>query len=460
MNTKALRQKILDLAIHGKLVPQDPNDEPASVLLERIKAEKERLIKEGKIKRSKQSKTACDKQHYPYQLPNGWAWTTLGEIGNWQSGATPSRLNKEYYGGNIPWLKTGDLNDSIITNIPENITQKALYETSVRLNPKGSVLIAMYGATIGKVGILSFPATTNQACCACYEYSINQMYLFYFLLANRDNFIAMGGGGAQPNISKEKIVSTNIPLPPLKEQGLIVSEIERWLSFVDVVEKGKTDLQTTISQAKSKILDLAIRGKLVPQDPNDEPAAELLKRINPKAEITCDNPHYRNLPKGWAICSLEQVANILDNLRKPINSNERNARINNKHESELFPYYGATGQVGFIDDYLIDGSYLLLGEDGAPFLDKNATKAYSIEGKCWVNNHAHILKPLCNFNYLMYYLNQVDYKDYVNGSTRLKLTQSDMRSIKILLPPMAEQERISTKVKELFYLLDNISYFL
>ena len=234
-------------------------------------------------------------------------WTTLGEIGNWQSGATPSRLNKEYYGGNIPWLKTGDLNDSIITNIPEKITQKALDETSVRLNPKGSVLIAMYGATIGKVGILSLPATTNQACCACYEYSINQMYLFYFLLANRDNFIAMGDGGAQPNISKEKIVFTNIPLPPLREQGLIVSEIERWLSFVDVVEKGKSDLKTTISQAKSKILDLAIHGKLVTQDPNDEPASELLKRINPKAEIICDNPHYQNLPKGWTVCSLEKI---------------------------------------------------------------------------------------------------------------------------------------------------------
>lgn len=223
-------------------------------------------------------------------------WTNLGEIGCWQSGATPSRLNKEYYGGNIPWLKTGDLNDSIITNIPESITQKALDETSVRLNPKGSVLIAMYGATIGKVGILTFPATTNQACCACYEYSINQMYLFYFLLANRDNFIAMGGGGAQPNISKEKIVSTNIPLPPLKEQARIVSEIEHWLSFVDVVEKGKSDLQTTISQAKSKILDLAIHGKLVPQDPSDEPAAELLKRINPNVEITCDNPIIRTCP--------------------------------------------------------------------------------------------------------------------------------------------------------------------
>ena len=460
MNTKALRQKILDLAIHGKLVPQDPNDEPASVLLERIKAEKERLIKEGKIKRSKQSKTACDKLHYPFELPDGWCWTTLGEIGMWQSGATPSRLRQDYYGGSIPWLKTGDLNDGIIQSIPENITEKALEETSVKLNPKGSVLMAMYGATIGKVGILSFAATTNQACCACLNYKIEQMYLFYFLLANRENFISMGGGGAQPNISKEKIIQTCIPVPPIDEQKRIINAIDYWISLANSIDNSKENLQVLIKQVKSKILDLAIHGKLVLQDPTDEPAGELLKRLNPKAEITCDNPHYRNLPKGWAICSLEQVANILDNLRKPINSNERNARINNKHESELFPYYGATGQVGFIDDYLIDGSYLLLGEDGAPFLDKNATKAYSIEGKCWVNNHAHILKPLCNFNYLMYYLNQVDYKDYVNGSTRLKLTQSDMRSIKILLPPMAEQERISTKVKELFYLLDNISYFL
>ena len=307
MDTKALRQKILDLAIHGKLVPQDPNDEPASVLLERIRAEKERLIKEGKIKKGKKSAKTSDKPHYPFELPKGWVWTTLGEIGSWQSGATPSRMNKDYYGGNIPWLKTGDLNDGTIIYIPEYITQRALEETSVRLNPKGSVLIAMYGATIGKIGILSFPATTNQACCACYEYSINQMFLFYFLLANRENFIAMGGGGAQPNISKEKIISTNMPLPPLKEQERIVAEIERWLSFVDIVEKEKSDLQSTICLSKSKILDLAIHGKLVPQDPNDEPASELLKRINPKAEIITDNGHYQKLPDGWCLTILGSI---------------------------------------------------------------------------------------------------------------------------------------------------------
>ena len=303
MDTKKLRQKILDLAIHGKLVPQDSSDEPASILLERIRAEKERLIKEGKIKRSrkttKTSDAACDTQEVPFEVPSGWVWTTLGEIGTWESGATPSRQRKEYYGGEIPWLKTGDLNDGKIIEIPEFITQKALEETSVKLIPTGSVLIAMYGATIGKIGILTFPATTNQACCACVDYKIEQMYLFYFLLASKAMFVAMGGGGAQPNISKEKIVSTSIPLPPLAEQQRIVEEVERWFKLIDIIEQGKADLQSTIKQAKNKILDLAIHGKLVPQDPNDEPASELLKRINPKAEITCDNGHYKQLPYNW-----------------------------------------------------------------------------------------------------------------------------------------------------------------
>ena len=312
MDTKKLRQKILDLAIHGKLVPQDPNDEPASVLLERIKAEKERLIKEGKIKRSKKpAKTSSDTPHYqqdvPFEVPDNWVWTTLGNIGVWQAGGTPSRANKSYYGGNIPWLKTGDLNDGLITNIPERITEEAVANSSAKINPAGSVLIAMYGATIGKLGILTFPATTNQACCACIEYfAITQSYLFYFLLSHRDMFIAKGGGGAQPNISKEIIANTAIPLPPLAEQERIVTEIERWFTLIDQIEQDKSDLQTAIRQTKSKILDLAIHGKLVPQDPNDEPAIELLKRINPNF-TPCDNGHYPQLPDGWCKCRLEDI---------------------------------------------------------------------------------------------------------------------------------------------------------
>ena len=317
MDTKKLRQKILDLAIHGKLVPQDPNDEPASVLLERIKAEKERLIKEGKIKRSKKSAKTSDTPHYqqdvPFEVPSNWAWATLGNIGTWQAGGTPSRSNKTYYGGNIPWLKTGDLNDGLITNIPEKITEDAVANSSAKINPTGSVLIAMYGATIGKLGILTFPATTNQACCACIEYfAITQYYLFYFLLSHRDQFIAKGGGGAQPNISKEIIVNTAIPLPPLAEQERIVTEIKRWFALIDQIEQGKSDLQTVIKQAKSRILDLAIHGKLVSQDPNDEPASELLKRINPKAEITCDNGHYQQLPDSWAVVSMQVLCSLAD----------------------------------------------------------------------------------------------------------------------------------------------------
>ena len=310
MDTKKLRQKILDLAIHGKLVPQDPNDEPASVLLERIKAEKEHLVKEGKIKRSKKSAKTSDTPHYenvPFEVPSSWVWTTLSEVGTWQSGGTPSRSNKSYYGGNIPWLKTGDLNDGLISNIPESITEEAVANSSAKINPTGSVLIAMYGATIGKLGILTFPATTNQACCACIEYEVvAQMYLFYFLLSQRTAFIEKGGGGAQPNISKEIIVNTYIPLPPLSEQHRIVAEIKKWFTLIDQIEQGKTDLQTTIKQTKSKILDLAIHGKLAPQDPNDEPAIELLKRINPDF-TPCDNGHYPQLPGGWCYSTIKEV---------------------------------------------------------------------------------------------------------------------------------------------------------
>ena len=218
---KQTKNKILDFAIHGKLVPQDPNDEPAIELLKRINPDF----------------TPCDNGHYtqsPFETPQNWSWTTLGKIGKWQSGSTPNRLNKDYYNGNIPWLKTGDLNDGYITHIPESITEKALNETSVKLNPTGSVLIAMYGATIGKIGILTFPATTNQACCACEVFNgIDKEFLFLFLLSHREEFIKMGGGGAQPNISKEKIINTYIPLPPFAEQKRIVNTVNILFTKLD-----------------------------------------------------------------------------------------------------------------------------------------------------------------------------------------------------------------------------------
>ena len=216
------KQKILELAILGKLVSQDPNDEPALELLKRINP----------------NFSPCDNGHSG-KLPQGWIWTTLGDIGVWQAGGTPSRSNKFYFGGNIPWLKTGDLNDSFIYEISESITEEAVTNSSAKINPTGSILIAMYGATIGKLGILTFPASTNQACCACIEYSaVIQPYLFYFLLSHRPAFIAKGGGGAQPNISKEIIVNTVIPLPPIAEQQRIVAKIEELFSVLDNIQNA------------------------------------------------------------------------------------------------------------------------------------------------------------------------------------------------------------------------------
>jgi len=219
---KQTKSKILDLAIHGKLVLQDPHDEPAIELLKRINPDF----------------TPCDNGHYT-QLPDGWCYSTIKEVFMIKSGGTPSRSNKSYYGGNIPWLKTGDLNDGLITDIPESITEEAVLNSSAKINPTGSVLIAMYGATIGKLGILTFPATTNQACCACIEFNaIAQLYLFYFLLFQRSAFIAKGGGGAQPNISKEIIVNTFIPLPPIKEQQRIVQKIKELFSVLDNIQNS------------------------------------------------------------------------------------------------------------------------------------------------------------------------------------------------------------------------------
>ena len=158
--------------------------------------------------------------------------------------------------------------------------------------------------------------------------------------------------------------------------------------------------------------------------------------------------------KIWEYLPLAEAVEICDSMRKPINNTERQKRISGKYQDQLFPYYGATGKVGFIDDFITDGEFVLLGEDGAPFLDSFAPKAYIITGKTWVNNHAHILKSKLNNKFLCYYLNSFNYKGYVSGTTRLKLTQGEMKKIPIPVPPLPEQERIVAKIEELFSQLD------
>ena len=387
--------------------------------------------------------------HYeqvPFEIPKGWVWTTLGTIGTWQSGGTPSRSNKSYYGGNIPWLKTGDLTDGLITDIPESITEEAVLNSSAKINPTGSVLIAMYGATIGKLGILTFPATTNQACCACIEFNaITQLYLFYFLLSQRNEFIAKGGGGAQPNISKEIIVNAFIPLPPLVEQQRIVIEIEKWFAWIDQIEQGKGDLQTIIKQTKSKILDLAIHGKLVPQDPNDEPAIELLKRIN--SDFTpCDNGHYENLPDSWCVAPMQALCSLNDGEKQ--NSIERInldvKYLRGEHDAKML----TVGK-------FIPANSLLILVDGENSGEVFRTPIEGYQGSTFkqlsinYNMNTEYVLQVINLHRKILRENKV-------GSAIPHLNKKLFKAIEVPIPPYKEQQRIVEAINKASMSLDLI----
>ena len=385
-------------------------------------------------------------ENVPFEVPESWVWTTLGEVGTWQSGGTPSRSNKTYYGGNIPWLKTGDLNDGLISDIPESITEEAVANSSAKINPTGSVLIAMYGATIGKLGILTFPATTNQACCACIEFNaIIQLYLFYFLLSQRNEFIAKGGGGTQPNISKEIIVNTFIPLPPLSEQQRIVMEIEKWFALIDQIEQSKVNLQTIIKQAKSKILDLAIHGKLAPQDPNDEPAIELLKRINPDF-TPCDNGHYTQLPDGWQIASMQTLCNLTDGEKQSgierINLDVNFLRGERKAKTLISGKFVAANSLLILVDGENSGEVFRTPIDG---YQGSTFKQLLINGNM---NEEYVLQVINLYRKIL--------RESKVGSAIPHLNKKLFKAIKVPIPPYKEQQRIIKAITKAFMSLDLI----
>lgn len=307
MSAKNLRDSILQMAVEGKLVEQREEEGTAADLLASIREQRAQLVREKKAKPLKGGESViwrdddghwferrgkggavCIDDEIPFDIPDSWCWARLDDMGDWKAGATPKKDNDEYYrGGEIPWLLTGDLNDGHIAVIPHRITEKALQECSLRLNPAGTLLIAMYGATIGKVGILDFPATTNQACCACilYDYNI-KFWVYYFLLSNKKIFMKLGAGGAQPNISRGKIISCLIPIPPLGEQRRIVAKIEELLplfnEYGEVHERREQlDRELPIKLRKS-ILQAAVEGKLTEQSDDDEPASLLLAGIREK----------------------------------------------------------------------------------------------------------------------------------------------------------------------------------
>ena len=257
-NIKSLRETILQLAVQGKLTAtwreKNSGIESAAVLVEGIVEEKAQLIKEKKIKKEKALPPI--EGDIPSDMPSTWTAIRLGEIGDWGAGSTPLRSNPIYYGGEINWFKSGELNHGIMDyDSVEKITEEALAKTSVRLNKPGDVLIAMYGATIGKTGILAVTGTTNQAVCACTPFScISSKYLHLLLKALKQTFLDQGEGGAQPNISRVKIRTQIIYLPPKEEQQAIVEKVNSLMALCDELEQQVDNSQSQIEQLMQSCL--------------------------------------------------------------------------------------------------------------------------------------------------------------------------------------------------------------
>ena len=393
-------------------------------------------------------------------LPEGWVWCKLEDIASIGTGATPLTKCKEYYlNGNIPWVNSSSTKDSVIETPSNYITSRAIQDTNCVVYPKGTLIVAMYGEgkTRGQVSELRIEAATNQACAAICPFEKEfKNYLKLFFESNYLRLRALAEGGTQPNLNLGKISNYEIPLPPLEEQCRIFTEIKHWISLIDVIENGKWNINETIKQAKSKILNLAIHGKLVPQDPTDEPASELLKRINPKAEITCDNGHYQKLPEGWCECSFDDIFNIT------MGQSPNGCSINHQQGVEFHQ-----GKILFGDKYLKQSDMFtdtptklatpnsLLLCVRAPVGVVNITQREICLGRglCSLKPNAAI-----NLDYAYHALTtyQSDFETKSTGSTFKAISGSIIRNEAFALPPLKEQLRIVAKIEELFAILDTI----
>ncbi len=476
LNTQSLRTKILDLAMRGQLTEQLPTDGTAEDLYLRIQAEKQAMIRTGKIKKEK-SLPPIGEDEIPFEVPKGWKWCRLGEIGSWGAGATPSRMHPEYYKGNIPWLKTGDLNDNYINEVPEYISELALQNTSVRLNPVGSVLIAMYGATIGKLGILNVPMTTNQACCACIPFTgVYNKYLFYYLMKKRIDFIKMGKGGAQPNISKEIITNYPFPLPPLAEQQRIVSRIEAAFAELDVIDKLQAAYNKNREVLRKKLIDAAIHGELTQRLPGDGDAEDLYQKIQAEKQAMIKNGMIKKekplppigedeipfeVPKGWKWCRLGDVCQIYGGKRIPAgrsliteNTGHKYIRISDMKNNSVI----TSGLLYVPEDiYPVISQYIIRSEDiyitVAGTIGRIGKIPKEIDGANLTENADRVVFKHLNQDWLINCLLSSSIQKQIEKLTtsvaQPKLAIKRIIEFVIPLPPLAEQQRIVARLGEL-----------
>ncbi|EPF36493.1 restriction endonuclease subunit S [Treponema denticola] len=515
MNTNALRQKILDLAIHGKLVKQDPADESATILLEKIRAEKEKKIASGELKRGKNDSYIFfgdDNRHYekfadgrikdiedeiPFAVPEGWAWCRLGEVCEFKGGGTPDKLDLSYWGGNLNWASVKDIKGKFLYSTEDKITELGLKNSAANL-AKIDDIILITRILPGKAIITKIETAINQDLkIVLPKIEIEKQFLLYFFKYVENDFVEKSNGTTVKGIKLECLTSTPFPLPPLAEQKRIVTAIEAILAQIDLLEQNKVDLQTAVKQAKSKILDLAIRGKLVPQNPADEPASVMLEKLRAEKEAkiaageikrgkndsyiyknSTDNCYYEKffgkndvcidneipfeLPAKWQWCRLGEVCdygkceNIEVSKLKPDDWILDLEDIE-KDSGKIITFHSFAERRSESTKHIFRKGDLLYSKL-RPYLNKVVIAPK--DGFCT----SEIL-PL-NFNGVLlnefaqrllmsfFFLSTVNMLVY--GVKMPRLGRDDAKKIFIPIPPISEQKRIVTRIEEIFYVLDNI----
>ncbi len=471
MDTNKLRQKILDLAIHGKLVPQDPNDEPASVLLERIKTERV-------------SKNPSDKRHYenitenvPFEIPESWEWLNLKSIGEVVTGSTPSKDHTEYYGGVFPFYKPSDLEQGINTiGASDSLTEDG-YAVSRQIK-KDSILVTCIGATIGKTGLIRLDGSCNQQINAIIPSNIViPKYLYYNCISSyfQNEIKNRASATTLPILNKNKFLEILLPIPPINEQKRIVAKIEQLFNLIDVLESNQNDLESFVKQAKTKILDLAICGKLVSQDPNDEPASELLKRINPNLSESCYNPHYENapfeIPESWLWITVSTVADVARGgsprpIKQYITDSPDGVNWIKIGDAENGGKYIDSTKEKILKEgvrhsrYVKEGDFLLTNSMsyGKPYILR--TNGCIHDGWLVISPHENTFDK----DYLYYLLSSrfayTQFLDKASGAVVSNLNKDKVSESVFPLPPLNEQKRIVAKIEQLFSTLDTITTLL
>ena len=470
MNTKQIRQTILDLAIRGELVHQDPTDEPASVLLERIRAEKEQLIKDKKLKRDKKDNEPIDE--VPFELPEGWEWCRLGEIQQVVTGSTPTKKNDEYYGNDYPFYKPTDLDAAYYVMDAQDNLSSLGYEEARKL-PEKSILVTCIGATIGKTGLIRREGSCNQQINAILPNSNISPEFSYFVCISsffQNNIIQNASATTLPILNKSKFEELLFPLPPLAEQHRIVQKVEQLLTIVDTIEQLQEELRDLVKQTKNQVLNYAIAGKLTHQDPNDEPAEALLKRIGKTTTTAADTP-YEKLPKGWAWCRLGELTEFIRNgisIKQDKNLKgypiTRIETISDGSINRERMGYADIYDLSKYEQYLLTKGDILLSHINSPIhIGKSAVYSPKSDGEKII----HGMNLLCirlkevDSHFINYFFNSKTFRYSLfpfikHAVNQASINIGNLRNILIPLPPLQEQHRIVEKIETYFSFLDTI----